>query len=111
MNPGATISPRASNFSSTDPRILFGSATSATRPSRSSTSIGALILAPGSTTCPPLISKLALSARIIELTPQDSTCHPERALSAKDLCRSVCHRASAQMLRFAQDDKAADDDE
>ena len=39
--------PRASNFSSALPRVLLGGATSATRPSRSSTSMGALIFADG----------------------------------------------------------------
>src|SRR5271170_7338800 len=55
MNPGATIRPRASNFSSATPRTLLGAAISATRPSRSRTSIGALIFAAGSITWPPLM--------------------------------------------------------
>src|SRR5438270_11994556 len=55
MKPGATTSPRASNFSSALPRILLGRALSATRPSRSKISIGALIFAAGSIRCPPLI--------------------------------------------------------
>src|SRR2546421_11725325 len=55
MKPGATTSQRASNFSSALPRILLDRAISATRPSRSRISIGALIFATGSIRCPPLI--------------------------------------------------------
>src|SRR5258708_47280 len=58
MNPGATISPLASNVSSAPPRILLGSATSATWPSRSRTAISASTLATGSITRPPRIRRL-----------------------------------------------------
>src|ERR1700691_4262356 len=58
MKPGATMSPRASNFSSALPLILLGAATSATRPSFSSTSIDASVRGAGSMRCPPLISRL-----------------------------------------------------
>src|SRR6266567_5201096 len=61
MKPGETIRPRASNFSSTPPRVLLGKATSATRPSRRRISMGALIFAAESIRWPPLISRLALS--------------------------------------------------
>src|SRR5579864_3494793 len=92
MNPGATIRPLASNFSSAVPRILLGSATSATRPSRSRISIGALIFAAGSIRCPPLTSKLLCSGRVIEPPP----CHPERVLCAKDLCNSAAYTGDGQ---------------
>src|SRR6185503_12160803 len=68
MNPGATISPRASNFSSAAPRILLGAATSATRPSRNRTSMGASMLAAGSIKWPPLITRLRFSLRWVTLT-------------------------------------------
>src|SRR5277367_2267440 len=58
MKPGATMSPRASKVASTAPRIPFGGATSATMPSRSSTSIGASSREAGSMTCPPRMSRL-----------------------------------------------------
>ena len=53
MKPGATINPRASNFSSALPRIPFGRAISTTRPSLSNTSMGASIFAAGSIKWPP----------------------------------------------------------
>src|SRR4029077_1297659 len=98
MNPGATIKPLASNFSSAVPRVLLGGATSATRPSRSSTSIGALIFAAGSIRCPPLTSKLLSSGRVIEPPP----CHPERVLCAKDLCNSAPDTGDVWILRSAR---------
>src|SRR5450432_811867 len=58
MNPGATMRPRASNLSSAAPRVLFGSATSITLPSRRSMSMGASIFCAGSMRWPPLISRL-----------------------------------------------------
>src|ERR1035438_3190539 len=58
MKPGATISPRASNFSSALPLILFAGAISATRPSLSSKSTGASMRAAGSMRWPRLISRL-----------------------------------------------------
>src|SRR5580704_13471829 len=63
MKPGATTSPRASKLSSALPRVLFGRATSATRPSRRRTSMGALSFAAGSIRWPPLISRLWFSFR------------------------------------------------
>ena len=71
MKPGATTSPRASNFSSAPPLILLGGATSATRPSFSSTSMGASMRAAGSIRWPPLISKLVrfFSALVIAFFP------------------------------------------
>src|SRR5579863_5959319 len=59
MNPGATIRPRASKVLSAVLWILFGTETSATRPSRSSTSMSASTFAAGSITRPPLIKSEA----------------------------------------------------
>src|SRR6202049_2155499 len=61
MNPGATMRPRASSFSSAPPRTLFGTAISATPPSRSRTSMGAFTFAAGSIRCPPLMRRLLFS--------------------------------------------------
>src|SRR5208282_3337753 len=70
MKPGATMSPRASNFSafsSTPALILLGGATSATRPSFSSTSMGASMRAAGSMRWPPLISRLLVEGEFTSL--------------------------------------------
>src|SRR5260370_7195516 len=92
MNPGATMSPRASNFSSAPPRILLGREISTTCPSRNRMSISASTSASGSIRRPPRIS----SEPGLPSLDIDSACFPQRP-------RQHCHAQRHAILDFFDD--------